>query len=250
MTQDDIERLKQALDRKDIPKWVQMQVFNAVTAPTTGKLPQQQWAALRAEIAAHIASMRGNKGKVSPAMQSIRKEYYDCVVQTHKAIRAYPNYTPIADNMTKWQEWIPKDVRVDLANRMRAAYKDNGLRGNHIIPFAPTAYRQDNSERIKRMRAAIAAERADIDPMETGKAETPVGALILAACRQAERAIDKYEDDLKDGTVHPYETPAKVNWRHYCTQAMRDRVKDALAGKPVSLDGLLTFYREPGTPVA
>jgi hypothetical protein len=69
-------------------------------------------------------------------------------------------------------------------------------------------------------------------------------ALILCACRQAELAITAYRKALVTGEAHPYENPAKVNWQHYCTPAMRARVRAALKneGETIFMDDLLTFY--------
>lgn len=236
------DRLLAALDRRDIPEWVRVQVYNQVCGPAAEDPPKVAWRALRAEVKAHIASMRGNKGKAHPAMAELRAEYYDVVVSIHKAIRAYPTYVPIPEGRTRWQEWVPKEQRESLSARFRTEYRIQGLRGNRIVPFAPTQYRNENLERLRRCEAAIAAHRAHHDPMGIGKGATPLDALMLCACRMAERAIAQYRKDLDAGTVHPYETPAKVNWQHYCNAALRARVREAIAGQPVSLDGLESFY--------
>lgn len=237
------DRLLAALDRRDIPRYIQVQVYNQVCGPDADNPPSVAWKALRTEVQAHIASMRGNKGRVHPAMAGLRTEYYDVVVSINKEIRAYPTYVPIPEGRTRWQEWVPKEQRDSLSARMRTEYIKQGLRGNHIVPFAPTKYRAENLERLRRCEVAIAAERAANDPMETGRGDTPMKALLLCACRQAELAIVAYRNALHIGEAHPYETPTKVNWQHYCTPAIRARVRAAMKGEPVSLDGLLTFYR-------
>lgn len=246
MNEADIARLRAALDRKDIPPHVRIQVFNAVCSPVLGDPPAMKWRALRAELKAHIQSLRSNGSRVAPAIRKIRDEYYDLVVQTYAEVKQYADYHPFPEGKERWQEWVDKDTRIRISNAMRDAYDLKGVRGRRIVPFAPTAYRADNLERVRRCESAIAAERRNIDPNETGRSPVPVGALILAACRMAERAINKYKEDLAEGIAHPYENPAKVNWQHYCTQAMRQRVRDALKGEPVSLDGLSSFYDEVG----
>ena len=240
------DRLLAALDRRDIPKYVQVQVYNQVCGPDAENPPSVAWKALRAEVQAHIDSMRGNKGKAHPAMAGLRAEYYDAVVTINKAIRTYPTYVPIPKGKERWQEWVPKEQRESLSARFRTAYAKLGLRGNRIVPFAPTKYRNENLERLRRCEAAVALHRAQYDPLEKGKGDTPLKALMLCACRQAELALRQYKLALNAGEAHPYETPAKVHWQHYCTPAMRARVREALAGGAVSLDGLTSFYDGEG----
>lgn len=249
MNEKQIARIKAALDRKDIPKWVQTQVFNAICGPDVADPPQLAWKALRAELQAHINSLRSNKSRIPGPLRLIRQEYFEMLLEINARIRTYPTYTPIPQGKERWQEWVPKDTRIDLSNRMRDVYNHHKVRGKRVIPFATETFRADNLERIDRAEAAIAAHRAQYDPEETGRGDTPLKALLLCACRQAEIAIKRYREDLDEGRAHPYETPAKVNWQHYCTAEMRKRVRDALNGEPVSMEGLLTFYQEP-TPYA
>ena len=69
---------------------------------------------------------------------------------------------------------------------------------------------------------------------------------MLCACRMAERAIAQYRKDLASGEAHPYENPAKVNWQHYCTAALRARVRAAMNGEPIDMEGLDSFYDAEG----
>lgn len=236
------ERLRAALDRRDIPKYIQMQVYNTVFGPASGDPPSVVWKAMRAELLAHIVSMRSNGTRAHPAIAALRKEYYAAIVKVHAEMRTYPTHVPVPEGKTRWQEWVPKEERESLSQRMRDAYRTHHVRGKRIIPFAPEKYRAQNLERLARCEVAIAAERAACDPMETGKGDTPIKALMLCACRQAERAIAAYRKALDDGDAHPYETPAKIGWQKYCTSEMRARVRAAINGEPISLDGLLTFY--------
>jgi hypothetical protein len=238
------DRLRAALDRRDIPRYIQVQVFNTVCGPEADNPPKVAWKALQAEVQAHIVSLRGNKAKVHATMRALRTEYYDVVVSANKLIRKHPQYEYVPTGRERWQEWVHEEVRLDLSKRMRAEYAQHGIRGNHIVPFAPTKYRNENLERLRRCEVSIAAERTAHDPMEKGRGDTPMKALILCACRQAELAITAYRKALVTGEAHPYENPAKVNWQHYCTPAMRARVRAALKneGETIFMDDLLTFY--------
>lgn len=239
------DRLRAALDRRDIPKYIALQVYNQVCGPSAEDPPSVAWKALRAELQAHILSLRGNKARAHPALRALREEYYDTLVKVNKAVRDYPLHVPIPSGRERWQEWVPKEKRESLSRRMHDAYTTHGVRGNRIVPFAPAKYRAQNLERLARCEAALARERSENDPLETGRGDTPLKALLLCACRQAERAMTAYRKNLQSGEAHPYETPAKVGWQHYCTRDMRARVAAALRGEPIDMEGLLTFYAEP-----
>lgn len=247
MNETDIQRLNSALDYYRLAPHIRAGIFNIAVGNTQLVDHKERWAALRSALQAHIYTMRSNASRVPAAMRPVRDEYYGTLIKANDAIRAYPTHTPIPEGKERWQEWIDKDTRVRIANKMRDLYAANAVRGRRLVPYAPELLRKDNQTRIDKCLAAIAAERKRIcpdDPTSTARSPQPIGALILAACRQAEREIKKYTEDLAEGRAHPYENPAKVNWQHYCTPAMRQRVRSALAGEPVSLDGLSSFYIE------
>lgn len=239
------ERLRAALNRADIPKHTQLQVFNQVFGPDAEDPLALQWQALRAELQAHINSVRSNTTKSHRAIKELREEYFDVLKAINAEIRSYPTHHPIPEDKVRWQEWVDKEVRVDLSRRMRAAYAAHGIRGNQIVPFAPAKFRSDNLDRLARCEASIASHREIYDTTGIGRGTTPLAALMLCACRQAEIAIKRYKKGLADGELHPYEDPAKPNWQQYCTPEMRQRVRKALNDEPIDMEGLLTFYQDP-----
>jgi hypothetical protein len=198
-----------------------------------------------APLQAHILGLQSTTPSPNPVLRELKKGYLDCLKQARADIRAANHNVPVPPDKAKWQEWVPETTRAALITRFADAYGEHAPRGNRIIPFAPLLLRKENAERIARTKRSVQVTRETYDPDDTGKAPNLLGALMLSACRMVERAVRTYEEGLKEGTLHPYENPAKVNWTHYCTPAMRARVKDGLANPAsISPDGLTSFLAD------
>ena len=249
MTKSVPDLLLAALDRRDIAPYIQREVVNAVFGPgaknSTNAPPKLAWDAMRAPLQAHINSMRANRKRVHPEMLELRKEYYDCIVQTNKHINAQNTREPLPAHLTRWQAWVPKEKRDALTHAFKLAYLASSIGpGNRIVPFAPLSLRQANKERIKLLRKGIAAERDAIPVTKTGRTKLLINALTLLACRQAERALDKYEKEAAAGDIHAYDTPVKVNWRHYSFPETRERIRTYYATGHITSEGLDSFWSE------
>jgi hypothetical protein len=97
-----------------------------------------------------------------------------------------------------------------------------------MIPFAPREYQQANAERLRRSFVALKSTRDAWNTRGTpdhARSHLHLGAVILAACRQAEIQMVRYEKQLKARAVHPFEEPAKVKWQDYCEPETRAKVR-------------------------
>lgn len=238
----------------DVPVKSRLRLFNDIQkshALTDERISTRLlWSEMRAPLQAHIESMRDNirmradtkRYAAHADLYLLKKRYYSQLTDTNEEIRKRDHNTPLPEGRGTWQEWIPKDIRLDYSNRFNDAYLELGESGSRLIPFAPPAYRRDNMARITRNLASIKAERAAWNPECAVRVRDIRAALILCACMQAEREIKQYVRGLKTHILHPYETPAKVHWAHYCEKDLRKRVYAALRGQHVTSDGLDSFY--------
>ena len=245
MTKAISDLLIHALNRRDIAPHIQREVINAVFGPGAGRkaMPKLDWNAMRAPLQAHINSMRGNRKSGHPALAELRTKYYDLLLLANRTITAQNHNEPLPRTHTRWQEWIPQEERLSLAAAFKDAYAASDVgQGSRMIPFAPNSLRQENKARIRKLRIDIKTVRGPIPRDETGKTPRILDALLLCACRQAERALDAYEKALASGELHPYEAPAKVNWRHYCEPEMRERIRTYYAKGFASAEGLSSFF--------
>jgi hypothetical protein len=233
-------RVLAALDRRDIPPLARREIYNAICGPSSQTPFKVAWEALLAPLQAHIVGLQSNLSHSSSNLRAARIEYMSLIKKAREDIRAANHNLPIPQDKARWQEWIPQATRLRVIATFQHLYAVHSTRGRKLIPFAPQTYVLDNLERIRRAKAAIEAERRGAESVRG--TQPLLCALMLCACRMAERALRDYEEGLDDGTLHPYETPAKVNWRHYCTHAMRARVKDGLADPSTIVpDGLNSF---------
>lgn len=224
-------RLLVALNRRDIPPHVRREIHNQVCGPSAEDPPAMAWDALYSEVAHHLRNLRSNKAKVRPQLMPAWQDYYDAVATIPPRIRAADKThmpTPKA-----WQGWIPAEERARHIAAFATVYdaypnlSPNGLR---TVPFAPNALRAENLERVRRCEEAIAATRAAWNTHAPGtpshpRSNTHLGAVILAAARQAEIGLTRYKRKLLRHEVHPYEEPAKTNWQHYCDADTREKVR-------------------------
>jgi hypothetical protein len=237
-------RLSAALDRRDVPPVARREIYNAVCGPLAKNPYPIAWEAMLAPLQAHIIGLQSTKASDIPPLREVRSLYIDCLKAARKRIRAANHNVPIPADRLTWQEWVSPTNRAYTIQAFADAYSAYAPRGNRIVPFAPLLLRQENTERIVRTKRSIQNTRDTYDPDGTGKAPNLLGALMLCACRMVERAVRDYEEGLKEGKLHPYENPAKVNWTHYCTKAMRQRVKDGLANSAsIRPDGLEAFLQ-------
>lgn len=222
------KRLTRALDRPEIPAHVQREVHNAVCGPDAKDPPEMAYAVIRAALQGHLKVLRSNKATVRSDLRAVWQEYYDCISGIPAQIKAADRTSPLPRELSQWQGWVPKEERQKHYDAFDRVYDARPAQGSKIVPFAPLAYRQENLERLRRCAAALVSSVQAWNTAGTPdhpRSHLRLGAVVLAAARQAEMAMAKYRKALTWGTVHPYETPAKSQWQHYCDQETRERVR-------------------------
>lgn len=224
-------RLLAALDRRDIPPHVRREVHNQVCGPNAEDPPALAWDTLYSDVLHYLRNLRSNKSKVRSELRSAWQSYYDVVSTIPPRIRAADKSQPPSKELSQWQGWIPAEERARHIAAFAVVYdahpnmSHNGLR---TVPFAPNALRAENLERVRRCETAIAAAREAWNTSGTPthpRSDTHIGAVILAAARQAELALKRYKQRLLRHEAHPYEEPAKANWQHYCDAETRAKVR-------------------------
>jgi hypothetical protein len=104
---------------------------------------------------------------------------------------------------------------------------------------------------LKRFRTFIDNTKATLadGPTEQPTATTLYGALHLAALRQFELALDKWEKDYDRNQSVALTDPLPVNWHAMLSPTMRERIARA-ERDPTDIDneGLSGFYLEKETP--
>lgn len=221
-------RLLKALDRPEIPKHIQREVHNTVCGISAKDPNELAWKVLYADIQKHLATMRSNKHRIRADLAAVWQDYYDTLSTLPALIRKSDWSVPLPPEFTHWQGWVPIDERKKHCHAFEMAYTANPTRGCRIVPFAPQSLIRDTNENIKRCRTALRSARTAWNTSGTPtkpRSDTHLGAVILAATYQAEREIKRYVKALRERTLHPYETPAKANWQHYCDADTRAKVR-------------------------
>lgn len=178
--------------------------------------------------------------------------------------------TILGERNHHWQSWVPPHVRADLALRVEATYAERArqgettaLRGKRFKPFQP-AYERTNFDRqmerirkaIKNLREAARTDAGQLTKHRAGAqyatANTPYRALILTACRRADRTLSLLEQRVDSGQLPVYDAVVPVNWLALLSRDLRTRLADARqAPLAVSTDGLDSFYApDPGLSLA
>ena len=219
-------RLLAALNRREIPPHLRREIHNQVCGPSAEDPPAMAWDALYDTVLVHLRNLRSNKAKVPRPMTVVWQAYYDTVASIPALIRAADKTNVPTKELSQWQGWIPAEVRARHIAAFDHAYA--AAPGLRTVPFAPAKYRAENFERIRRCTAAIATARETWNTSGTPthpRSDIHLGAVILAAARQAELSLTRYKRKLTRHEVHPYDAPAKVNWQHYCDADTREKVR-------------------------
>lgn len=235
------ERVFAALQRQALPEVTIRAIMNDAFGVSAADPPEVKWRNLLGIARKHLESLTNNLPKAAPDMRALWVRYRDSVAGAVLALRSQDHATPIPQDKRHWQDWVPKTERDAIISAFRHAY--GARRGARLIPFAPKELRQEHKARLARLRTALHSVRVTWNTRGT-KAQPashlPAGALMLAAVRQAELAINHYVAT----DPHPFDNPLKVRWQDYCEPAMRARVRRSIVNPAdVDLDGIKMFYR-------
>jgi hypothetical protein len=221
-------RLLAALDKHPIPAPIKREIHNDVCGVNASNPHSVAWDVLYHDVQKYLSSLRSNKDKVRPDLRRAWQSYYDTISVLPALIRDADQTQPLVPPRDRWQGWIDTETRKRHCLEFELVYTAKPTNGRRIVPFAPDSLRRDSFERIDRCRTALLAARSAWNTQGTPKhpkADTHLGAVILAATFQAERALRSYEAGLKSYMIHPYDTPAKANWQHYCEASTREKVR-------------------------
>jgi hypothetical protein len=231
-------RLIAALDRPEIPKHVQREVHNAVCGPSAEDPPSYAWDTLNSSIMHYVRLLRSNKNRLHENVRPAVDAYRDLVIHVSTKIREADKSKPLPAHLTRWQEWVPQDVRRQHIEAVAAAYETlPEHRGPRVVPFAPAALRTASMQRLETLLKTTLSVReawADAGSADDPKSTTYLGAVLIQATIQAERAIKRLRKRLRMHQLHPYEEPIKTNWHHYCEPETRAHVR-ALNAAPANV---------------
>jgi hypothetical protein len=231
-----------------------------------------QWTALHARILRVRKSMEANRHRWNPVLAPINEEYVslldrvaalvkyrseefpDQSITQYGAVWAKKNkelnrqLSIYGERNTKWQTWIPLDVRQAFRDKYETVRQKHDIKGSALVPFMPRHERLDTLAQIKRRRTDIDNTRRCAATSEStaptlAKANTPYRALYLAACRQADMKLDAIVRELNDYRSPMLAPPTiPVNWRALLTPELRERLRHAdEAPRATHIEGLTSF---------
>lgn len=270
-------KLSKLLNRPTITPQDRKEIMDAMCAPSQRKLMPagSDWTKLRSTATKHRSLFRSNRQKWDAKYADIYDEYVallDRAIQNMDAarIKLQPDGSPhtvasfaAARRQTnqarelegkaplpvcgeRWQDWIPEAIRADYIKRLDLQYAadPNRKQGKRFVPFITAKERKWVKEQIDRLEATIHAWRKRVVTMGTpadpsATSDTPFGALMLAACRMAEREL-AHRLKTTPTTALP---DLPVNWRHLLTLQMRTRLRDGeISPDTISLEGITQYY--------
>lgn len=254
MKMSNISRLQSILDRADIAPHIQREVLNAYVSRKAGEpgAVAADWRELLDRVRHVRRMLLTNSSRWAPAVVPFYKEYIDMLSLVIKGIeQARTKVTEAGEPMTidqftahravvnkrrilrgdnpvgiggrKWQDWVPLHLRRAFSVKVETYYNSKGLAGTRFVPFVTRELKAENNMRMTRIATTIQSLRrtcancGSTPPM----ADSALGALYLAAARQAERALLKFR---KSNDV--LENPCPVNWMHLLEPKMRSHLRD------------------------
>lgn len=239
------------------------------------------WDALLRDITAAINNLRSNVKKHRPEYRECYAEYLQLLLDTKRTIESTRALATMKDpnspdpeapripatvaeisrravlrNMktgmdgptcgTLWQSWVAPADRKWMTERFEMVF-NNAMGGRGICPrpFVTSNVKRSADAAVTRLRSFIDNQRrtyAD-GPTLHPTSTTPLGALMLAATRMCEIALDRWVKERNRNAQHALTDPLPVNWVLMLSDEMRLRVTQAtLNTANVSLEGLADFY--------
>ncbi len=260
-----LEKLQDVLRRTAIDESTRREIMRAVAieAPPTTNF-KVEWDAMRAPLQHHLTIMRSNARKSCESidLKMLRRAYIHELDIANRAIKAKAgDYSqPVPQGAKYWQDWIPTTKRNQLIDQFRDVYQDiyfaKRKGGRRMIPFITKELLHANALGYTRVLTDIMRERhKHLAPGSRSKADTPMGALMLFALKQAEARIEDEGKAIKAEDLHPHTSRPKAHWLDYCDAPTKRRVEEALAGGYIDTDKLdqyliLTEDSVYSTPVA
>lgn len=147
-----------------------------------------------------------------------------------------------------WQTWIDPSVRAALTLRFARIHQlELGGKGTPPRPFMGDNIKRNAKDMLARHRTMIKynrermADGATTHPTST----TYYGAVHLAALRQFELALERWETSFTLNQMIALTDPLPVNWHAMLEPAMRERLRRA-EKDPGDIDtqGITSFYCE------
>jgi len=266
----------EALNRREIPPYLQRELANALLNTNPNVTIAQEWATLRGTVSRHrrglqqgilhvpcwlkeeMAEYMAVLGRVIEHIDRASMRQKDAESGQPAAIkdaqararednqqRARDGKRPLGACDKRWQSWAPPHIVDACVQSFEDAYaRALRGRGKRIMPFHPQDERMADIERIARLRAQLVRVRAD-NNAGRGYSAKPHEALSLMCAAQAGRALAASIVDPRTRLSIPYrwDAPHPIVWTDLLEPDKRQRLFAARKGESVDTHDLNRFYR-------